>query len=100
VWDSEYEPRLNNVNANAEWKDFVLNTTITIYHPVGTCAILPKKPGGVVDSKLKVYGTGNLRGVDASIMKVLISAHSQTAVYGFAEMTAEIIIGSLSSLVA
>jgi choline dehydrogenase-like flavoprotein len=92
VWDSEYEPGLDNVNTDAEWKDFVLNTTLTIYHPVGTCAMLPRKDGGVVDAKLKVYGTRNLRVVDASIMPVLISAHLQTAVYGIAEMAADIII--------
>jgi choline dehydrogenase-like flavoprotein len=94
VWDSEYEPRLNNVNANAEWKDFVLNTTLAMYHPMGTCAMLPKKAGGVVDSKLKVYGTSNLRVVDASIMPVLISAHLQTAAYGIVKMAAKIIIGA------
>jgi choline dehydrogenase-like flavoprotein len=93
VWDSEYEPGLNKVNTDAEWKDFVLNTTLTIYHPVGTCAMLPRNDGGVVDPKLVVYGTRNLRVVDASIMPVLISAHLQTAVYGIAEMAADIIIG-------
>jgi choline dehydrogenase-like flavoprotein len=54
--------------------------------------MLPKNAGGVVDSKLKVYGTSNLRVVDASIMPALISAHLQTAVYGIAEMAANIII--------
>lgn len=92
VWVSEYEPGLDKVNTDAEWRDFVLNTTLSIYHPVGTCSMLPRKDGGVVDSKLKVYGTTNLRVVDASIIPVLISAHLQTAVYGIAEMAAEIII--------
>lgn len=93
VLDSEYGPGLNNVNTDDEWKNFVLNTTLTIYHPVGTYAILPRKAGGVVDSKLKMYGTRNLRIVDASIMPVLISAHLQTAMYGIAEMAAKVIIG-------
>jgi choline dehydrogenase-like flavoprotein len=92
VWDSEYEPGLDNVNTDAEWKDFVLNTTLTIYHPAGTCAMLPRNDGGVVDHELKVYGTSNLRVVDASIIPVIISAHLQTAVYGIAEMAADIII--------
>lgn len=77
VWVSEYEPGLGNVNTDAEWKDFVLNTTLSIYHPTGTCAMLPRKQGGVVDSKLKVYGTTNLRVVDASIIPVIVSAHLQ-----------------------
>jgi choline dehydrogenase-like flavoprotein len=92
VWVSEYEPGLDAVNTDAEWRDFVLNTTLTIYHPLGTCAMLPQNESGVVDSKLKVYGTTNLRVVDASIIPVLISAHMQTAVYGIAEMAAQFII--------
>ncbi|KAF6810274.1 choline dehydrogenase [Colletotrichum plurivorum] len=91
TWVSEYEPGLNTTT-DAQWRDFALKTTLSIYHPVGSCAMLPKKDGGVVDPSLKVYETTNLRVVDASIMPVLISAHIQTAVYGIAERAAEIII--------
>lgn len=96
VWVSEYEPGLE-FQTDAEWKDFVLNTTLSIYHPVGTAAMLPRKDGGVVDSKLKVYGTSNLRVVDASIIPVLISAHLQTAVYGIAETAAKFILDDAKS---
>lgn len=34
-------------------------------HPIGTCSMMPKKQAGVVDAQLKVYGTENLRVVDA-----------------------------------
>ncbi|KAF4903964.1 Dehydrogenase citC [Colletotrichum viniferum] len=93
TWISEYEPGLNTTT-DAQWRDFALKTALSIYHPVGTCAMLPKQDGGVVDPTLKVYGTTNLRVVDASIMPVLISAHIQTAVYGIAERAAEIIINA------
>ncbi|KAI8299034.1 Dehydrogenase citC [Colletotrichum sp. SAR11_59] len=93
TWISEYEPGLNTTT-DAQWRDFALKTALSIYHPVGTCAMLPKQDGGVVDPTLKVYGTKNLRVVDASIMPVLISAHIQTAVYGIAERAAEIIINA------
>ena len=33
----------------------------TVFHPVGTAAMLPREDGGVVDAELKVYGTSNLR---------------------------------------
>lgn len=39
--------------------------------------MLPRDKGGVVNSKLKVYGTKNLRVVDLSILPVHISGHPQ-----------------------
>ncbi|GKT46180.1 dehydrogenase citC [Colletotrichum spaethianum] len=92
TWESEYEPGLDVVQTDEQWKQFALNTTLSIFHPVGTCSMLPKKDGGVVDANLKVHGTSNLRVVDASIIPLLISAHVQTAVYGIAEIAAERII--------
>ncbi|KAI1077247.1 choline dehydrogenase [Whalleya microplaca] len=94
---SEYEPGFDAVTTDEQWRDYVLNTTLTIYHPTGTCAMLPQADGGVVDSDLKVYGTSHLRVVDASIIPVLISGHIQTAVYGIAEMAADKIITQYSS---
>ncbi|KAF5718168.1 alcohol oxidase [Fusarium globosum] len=91
IWEDEYEPGLD-VKTDAQIKDYVLRTTLSIFHPSGTCAMLPKSDGGVVDAKLKVYGTENLRVVDASVIPLLISAHIQTAVYGIAEIAAELII--------
>jgi len=93
IWVSEYEPGFESVKTDAEWRDYVLNATLSIYHPVGTCSMLPKSKGGVVDSNLKVYGTTNLRVADVSIVPVLISGHTQTAAYGIGEMAADIIVG-------
>lgn len=92
AWVSEYEPGLENVQTDAQWRDFVLNTTLSIFHPIGTAAMLPKKDGGVVDPFLKVYGTSNLRIVDASVIPVQLSAHPQTAIYGIAEIAADLIL--------
>lgn len=46
---------------------------------------------GVVDAKLRVYDTKNVRVVDASIMPLQISAHLSSTVYGIAEKAADII---------
>ncbi|KAK5134747.1 hypothetical protein LTR08_006122 [Meristemomyces frigidus] len=92
AWVSEYEPGLDVVQTDAQWREYALNTTVTIYHPLGTCAMLPLQDGGVVDPQLKVYGTSNVRVVDASIIPVLISGHLQTAVLGIAEKAADIIV--------
>ncbi|KAK6443082.1 hypothetical protein LTR95_000599 [Oleoguttula sp. CCFEE 5521] len=83
-WIDEYEPGLNTTNTDAEWEAFARRTTLSIYHPMGTCAMLPRKDGGVVSSEGIVYGTGNLRVFDASVIPVQPSGHLQTMVYGIA----------------
>ncbi|KAK4156803.1 pyranose dehydrogenase 3 [Chaetomidium leptoderma] len=93
-WVEEYEPGEALVQTDEDWREYVRSTTLTVFHPMGTAAMLPRKDGGVVDPKLIVYGTANLRVVDASIIPVQISAHPQTAVYGIAERAAEMIIAA------
>lgn len=96
AWSAEYEPGLDVVgtgaDADAQWRDYVINNTLTIYHPIGTCAMLPQNQNGVIDSNLKVYGTKNLRVVDGSVIPILMSAHPQTLIYGIAEIAAEKIV--------
>lgn len=57
----------------------------TEFHPSGTLAMLPLELGGVVDSHLRVWGTQNLRVVDAGIFPIIPAAHLQAVVYGVAE---------------
>lgn len=87
TWVSEYDPG-NSVQTEEEWEMYVRDNVYTFYHPVGTCAMLPRGKEGVVDSELKVYGVEGLRVVDASVIPMIISAHIQTAVYGIAERAA------------
>ncbi|KAK7990664.1 GMC oxidoreductase [Apiospora arundinis] len=37
-------------------KDYVRRTLDAAYHHTGTCAMMPRAVGGVVDSRLRVYG--------------------------------------------
>ncbi len=53
--------------------------------------MMPKELGGVVDNKLLVYGTANLRVVDASIMPFQVSGHLTSTLYAIAEKAADII---------
>lgn len=74
-----------------EVKEYVKKTAMSNWHPVGTCAMLPENKGGVVDKNLIVYGTSNLRVVDASIMPMVPRSNTQTIVYAVAERAADII---------
>ncbi|KAI1127176.1 GMC oxidoreductase-domain-containing protein [Nemania abortiva] len=57
----------------------------TEFHPSGTAAMMPRRAGGVVDTRLRVYGTRNLRVVDASVMPLIPGGHIQSAIYAIAE---------------
>ncbi|KAF8890365.1 hypothetical protein BD779DRAFT_1438457 [Infundibulicybe gibba] len=46
-------------------------------HLIYSLGMLPRADGGVVDSNLVVYGTKNLRVVDACILPIQISCHTQ-----------------------
>ena len=73
-------------NADLNALNQVINNGIrTEFHPSGTCAMLPIAQGGVVDPHLRVWGTQNLRVVDASIYPLIPAAHLQAVVYAVAE---------------
>ena len=50
-------------------------TSVTIYHPTGTCKMGNDKMA-VVDDKLRVYGVHGLRVADCSIMPVITSGNT------------------------
>jgi choline dehydrogenase-like flavoprotein len=66
------------------------------YHPVGTCSMLPEEIGGVVDSRLRVYGTENLHVVDASIMPIIPRANIITTVFSVAERAADLLMEDIT----
>jgi choline dehydrogenase len=61
------------------------------WHPCGTCSMLPREKGGVVDHNLRVYGTRNVRVVDASIFPLIPRGNPQSLVYAVAEKAADMI---------
>lgn len=76
-----------------ELREWIVKTTVTDWHPVGTCAMSGRGiKTGVVDERLKVHGVRGLRVVDASIMPLQISAHLQATVYAIAEKAAHMIM--------
>ncbi|TEA10645.1 Dehydrogenase xptC [Colletotrichum sidae] len=82
------------VQTDEDILNFIKGVTSTEFHYAGTCAMLPRSLGGVVDAELKVYGIDGLRVVDASIMPLLPSAHTQATVYAIAEKAADLILAA------
>lgn len=70
---------------------FAKETVGTHFHPVGTCAMKPLKIGGVVNERLVVYGTANLRVVDASIFPMHVQGNTMSLTYVIAEKAADLI---------
>ena len=74
---------------------FIKDQAVGAHHYTGSCSMLPREMGGVVDPRLRVYGTANLRVCDASVIPLAPRANPQATVYGVAEHAAKLIKGSL-----
>lgn len=86
--DVEIEPGLDRLPEHAsyeDWEYYVKQTFTSVWHPIATLAMMKQEFGGVVDSKLKIYGIQNVRAVDASVLPVQLSAHLSSSLYGIAE---------------
>ncbi|KAL4253749.1 GMC oxidoreductase family protein [Abortiporus biennis] len=67
----------------------------TAWHSLGTCAMKPREDGGVVDSKLNVYGTEGLKVADLSIAPGNVSANTYSTALVVAEKATLIIAEEL-----
>lgn len=72
-------------------REIVRQRQISVFHVAGSCAMRPKDQGGVVDERLRVYGTRNLRVVDASVFPLEPVGNIQSVVYAVAERAADLI---------
>ncbi|CBQ73956.1 related to Glucose oxidase [Sporisorium reilianum SRZ2] len=85
----------------SRWQSWILGNTpnggsgyAAVNHHLGTAAMGSRQDGGVVDAQFKVYGTENVRVVDASVLPVQVSAHLSATLYGVAEKAADAILGN------
>ncbi|CAH0555556.1 unnamed protein product [Brassicogethes aeneus] len=63
-------------DSKKHWLCIIKQLTITIFHPMGTCAMGGSaESGAVVDGRLKVFGVKNLRVADASVFPFPVRAH-------------------------
>jgi len=67
----------------------------TTWHSIGTCAMKAREKHGVVDSKLNVYGTQNLKVADCSITPGNVSANTYSTAIAIGEKAAVIIAEEL-----
>ena len=70
------------------WRQYILDSFESVWHPLGTAAMLPEASGGVVDAAFKVYHTQNIYVIDASILPMQMSTHLTSVLYGVAEKAA------------
>ncbi|KAM3086202.1 hypothetical protein ACMFMF_000156 [Clarireedia jacksonii] len=90
----ETKPGLDAVPKDAsieQWFEWNKGVYRSNFHPVATAAMMPKEAGGVVDSKLKVYGTANVRVVDASVLPFQVCGHLVSTLYAISERAADLI---------
>ncbi|KAJ7067209.1 hypothetical protein C8F01DRAFT_980240 [Mycena amicta] len=88
---SDTNPELDHAmhsKSDDEIREVVRERVETVYHPTSTCRMAPKEQGGVVDTRLRVYGIEGLRVCDASIFPWIISGHTAGGCYAIGEKLA------------
>jgi len=82
------------IQSDEEMRRFARDNFVTVFHPVGTCAMGPDaSAGAVVDPQLRVHGLERLRVVDASVMPTLIGGNTNAPAIMIAEKAADMMLG-------
>ncbi|KAJ4986337.1 choline dehydrogenase [Stagonosporopsis vannaccii] len=80
-----------------EAKGILPINSATNHHPCGTCSMTREELGGVVDWRLRLYGTRNVKVCDASVLPIIPRGNILAAVYGFAEKAADLIYSEIKA---
>ncbi|PZC82920.1 hypothetical protein B5X24_HaOG209363 [Helicoverpa armigera] len=75
------------IDTSAYWKNYVLAMMGSNHDFSSTCSM-----GSVVDGRLRVFGIEGLRVIDASVITLITSGNTQTAVMAIAEKGADMIL--------
>lgn len=87
------------VRTDDELREYIRRDLVTLYHPVGTCAmggdsrLAASRLTSVVDPELRVRGVEGLRVVDASVIPALPRGNTNAPVIAIAERAADLICG-------
>ncbi len=83
-----------HVTSDADLAAYIRKTTLTNWHPVGSCRMGPDSdPMAVLDAELKVRGVQNLRVFDASMMPGIIHANTNGPVMAVADRAVDLMMG-------
>ncbi|KAH6640177.1 hypothetical protein F5144DRAFT_484594 [Chaetomium tenue] len=86
AWAAQELAPGEEVQTDADFAAYLAETlSPSEFHPAGTCAMMPRALGGVVDEELRVYGVEGLRVVDASVFPTLPGGNTCQSVYAVAE---------------
>jgi choline dehydrogenase len=77
---------------SAALRAFILATSATMFHPVGTCR-MGEDASSVVDPQLRVRGVDGLRIADGSIMPTVVNAQTNAACVMIGERAADLVRG-------
>ncbi|KAK8191689.1 hypothetical protein IWZ00DRAFT_523926 [Phyllosticta capitalensis] len=91
---AETSPSAASVPADATdatWIQWLKENYRSNFHLLSSAAMMPREIGGVVSEKLQLYGTSNVRVVDASVLPFQVSGHLTSTLYAIAERAAEFI---------
>ncbi|GFF47364.1 glucose oxidase [Aspergillus udagawae] len=92
--EKELRPGLSAVPGDAAdevWANWLKDNYASNFHAIGTAAMMPRSLGGVVNNRLQVYGTANVRVVDASIHPFQLCGHPMANLYAIADRAADLI---------
>ncbi|KAG5988790.1 hypothetical protein E4U54_004533 [Claviceps lovelessii] len=92
VADAYYDPAIGPNGTDANYIEWLQRTAGGAAHWIGATAMLPRELGGVVDPRLRVYGTKNLRVVDAGVLPFQITSHLMSTLYAVAQRAAKLIL--------
>ena len=93
ICKSEVAPGAH-IRSDTELLQYVRTSLVTLYHPVGTCAMGGESRwNSVLDPELRVRGVSGLRVVDASVMPSVPRGNTNAPAIAIAERAADLIAG-------
>ena len=85
----EFKPG-RNVQSDDEWRNFVIEEAIGVYHPAGSCK-MGQDRDAVVDERLRLRGVAGLYVADASVMPTIVSGNLNASCIMIGERCADFV---------